>query len=127
LTVKIANPGAVAACTFLIVGLRKDLGTLLYSPKVELIDYSIKETDDFGNFYITERPYSTYNSYNIAISFAEHIEIKALLVTYRAIPCLFIGQIEHPLTYNFGFIKEWEMSLSNAYYVYLNLEIEGLT
>jgi hypothetical protein len=128
LTVTIDNTGGNASCGFLIPGLKEEIGTTLYAPEVTIIDYSIKEQDDWGNWSITERSYTRRNVYNVFVPIANHSEVKRLLAQYRATPVVWDGNgssSSFSILLTYGIVKEWKMIVRNAV-AQLSLEIEGL-
>jgi hypothetical protein len=126
LTVTITNTGAVAACGLLTVGLSHTVGTILANPgpSVGIIDFSIKEVDQFGVAYITERAYSKRVTYPLRIDIADHVAVKNLLAEYRATPAVWLGSNIYSVLNVYGFPKDWSMNLG-LYTVDIDLEIEG--
>jgi hypothetical protein len=131
LAVTITNTGANATCGVLVCGLQKDMGTTRANPgpEIGIIDYSIKEQDDFGNWSITPRDNAKRNTYGILIPVADHSEVKRLLAEYRSTPVVWDGNganTDYSILRNYGLVSDWDMHVTNGF-AELSLEIEGLT
>jgi hypothetical protein len=129
LTVTITNTSANATCGVLVCGLQENMGTTRYAPEIGIIDYSVKEQDDFGNWSITPRDNAKRSTYNILIPVADHSEVKRLFVAYKDMPVVWDGNganTDYSILRNYGLVTDWSMHVTNGF-AELSLEIEGLT
>jgi hypothetical protein len=127
ITLRIHEPGGTARVGVAIIGRSKDLGEIVYGAKTGILDFSRKETDDFGNFQIAKRAYAKRGTYQLVIDNARVDEISIILAGYRAEPVLWVGSDKYASTWIYGFYRDFSVELTFPYQSYLNLEIEGLT
>jgi hypothetical protein len=114
----------------LLAGETESLGVTQYAPKVGIVDYSKKETDEFGNVSVVERPFSKRLSADIYFPNYDLNRIQRFLYSIRAKPVVWIAS-EDP-TYEealvvYGFYKDFSTTIAYPSHSLCNLEIEGLT
>jgi hypothetical protein len=124
-TITITNENGNATCGFLILGRKSYIGVTQYGIEVSILDYSVKEVDEWGNYFITERAYAKLITFPVFLPTSTHDEVKILLAQYRAIPVVWVGHIDYSVLISYGFVKEWEMVVGTRF-TKLLLEIEGL-
>lgn len=114
----------------LIAGPLTTLGQLQTSPTVGIIDYSKKETDEFGNFTFVQRAFSKRLSAEIFLDNTLLNGVQRYLTNLRATPALWIGstdpQYEEALIV-YGFYKDFSTTIAYPQVSLCSLEIEGLT
>jgi hypothetical protein len=125
-TITIINSGDLATLGEFICGTYHDIGTTRYGIEIGIIDYSIKEADDWGNYTVTERTYSPKATFPIGILMTELDDVIELLSLYRAWPCIWIGSTIYGILTIYGFIKSWDIT-AGFDCAELSLEIEGLS
>ncbi len=112
-----------------VQGQIKQIGDTQYGASTGIIDYSKKETDEFGETTLTVRNYSKRMNSQIMISNSNINRVQRLLYSLRATPALWIGSddltYEEPLIV-FGFYKDFSTEISYPTSSICNLEIEGL-
>jgi len=130
ITVIVAK-STTAYCGEIIIGAAFSLGTSLQNPKIGIDDYSIVETDEYGNFTITERAYAkklTGESYFLNTSLDS---IAAHITANRATPVVYIynpSTLSYSCMIIYGFPKTWEIAPHNMRdYSLLSIEFRGLT
>lgn len=104
------------------------LGGTQYGVSSGIRDYSVKQTDDFGNTSFLQRAYSrrmeaTVFMDNTAIAFNQR-----LLIDLRAVPAVWIGSEEDnysSLTV-FGYYRDFNIDVSYPTFSLCRIEIEGL-
>lgn len=126
-TITITNTGGVARCGALVLGLSKFICDTKSGASVGIDDYSIKSTDDFGNYTVTERAYRKRASFNLHLDRIETEGIIKALTQYRATPVVYVGSEARESTIIYGFYRDFTMVLEQAEWSVLNIEIEGLT
>ena len=126
-TVTMLQPGSTAKIGAAVIGQSRDLGELLYGARVGIQDYSRKETDDFGNFYIVERAFAKRATYKVWVDNDRVDSIVTLLAQYRATACVYVGVDSLTSTWIYGFYKDFEVEIAFMEKSYLSLVLEGLT
>ena len=106
------------------------VGSTQYSPTIEIVDYSKKETDDFGNFVIVQRSFTKRVTLemvanNARINFIQNTfeENRATAVVY--IPTEVEDLADPYLTY--GFFNRFSLVTRYPSHSIINVEIIGLT
>jgi hypothetical protein len=127
ITVTISSSGATAKCGVFIIGTYKDLGETKYSPSFGIIDYSIKEADDFGNYTVLERAFSKKVSASFFMGTSEHESVLRFLTHYRATALLWILSEDFNTTLAYGFYKNFTMTIPYITMTEAEIDIEGLT
>jgi hypothetical protein len=126
-TVSTGSPISVSTC---ILGSLFALGETQYGTTSGIIDYSKKETDEFGNISFIERPYSKRLSAEIVVPNSQINRVQNLLYSVRAKPAVWIATddptYEEPLIL-FGFYREFSTTISYPSFALMNLDLEGLT
>lgn len=128
ITITITKTGGVAKCGVCVPGLQYVLGKTQYGAGVGIIDYSIKETDEFGNTTVVERAYKKRINAQVYVDKNKVDENLRKLTEYRAKPVVWIGadnQYESLIVY--GFYKSFEEVIQYPSFAMCSLEIEGLT
>lgn len=124
-TVTIAGAGEVAVGT-LLVGSLKALGLTRTSPTAGIMDYSRKETDDFGQPVIVERAWAKRMAIDAVIRADALDTVANRIARVRARPCLWIGDDDLDSLTVYGFFNDFSIevgpTISN-----LSLSIEGLS
>ncbi len=127
------NAGATtdtAAVGEIVMGKVRSLGGTQYGAGIEIVDYSIKETDEWGNYYITERAFSKRIPMDVVIENTYLGYLKQTLEDYRATPVVCIpteaDNLVGPLL-TYGFYKSARTVVSYPNHSILTIEWEGLT
>lgn len=127
-TVSITSQGNVSIGS-LIFGTTYKLGNTEYGVNSGVIDYSRKETDDFGVTTFVKRAYSKRLTAKVSVRNAELNRVQRVLYNLRATPALWIASddptYEEPLVV-FGFYRDFSTEIPYPTMSYCNLEIEGL-
>lgn len=128
-TIEISNVGLISLGA-LIFGNLIELGSTQYGVESGIIDYSIKQTDDFGNTTFVQRAYSKRMSAQIDVRKANLNYVQQILISLRSKPCVWIGsessEYEEAVIV-FGFYKEFSLNISYPTHGVYSLEVEGLT
>lgn len=127
LDIEIANTGGSAKVGEIVVGMKRDIGQTLYAPSVGIVDYSLKEADEEGNFNLIEGPYSKKYSCSLWILNTFVDELCRLLTLYRAMPVVWVAIEEYAAFIAFGKFNDFSIELSGPVASACSLEIEGLT
>lgn len=126
ITITVNNAGGTAKVGEIVVGMKANIGKMKYDPSVSIIDYSIKEVDDFGNYNIVERPYSKKLSCDLTVDNTYLDIITGYFAAYRAKPLVWIGSELFVSLIIYGFYKSFEPVIKYLTVSECALEIEGL-
>ena len=110
----------------LVLGRTYDLGMAQYGTSVGIIDFSRKETDDFGNFKIVERRFSKRAEYDIKIDSRRISAVQRTLADMRATPAVYIGDIMREETLIYGFFRSFDIVISAPSISDATITVEGL-
>lgn len=125
--ISITYTGNNAKCGTCVIGKAIDLGITRYNSKASSIDYSIKETDEFGDFTITERGYSRTTDITAYVEKRFTDYTVNILNQYRATPVVWVGTTEYTSTYIYGIHKNWEVLYSFPNHNEIFFQILGLS
>jgi hypothetical protein len=91
-------------------------------------DYSLKETDEFGETVFVERNFSKRMSGNVFVQNTRLNSITRALSDIRATPTVFIGSESPDLspTIIYGFLKDWNVELTYPANSIMSIDVEGL-
>jgi hypothetical protein len=119
-----ASAGAVSVGT-LLIGAREGLGLLADAPTVSIIDFSSKETDDFGNTVPVERAWAKRMEAQSQVATPAVDALLRRIATLRAVPALWIGAAEFEALTIYGFFRNFAATLG-AQVSTTSVTIEGL-
>lgn len=120
----------IASVGQIVIGTTTDIGLVQYGANSGIVDFSVKETDEFGNMTFIERPYSDRMSAEVVVRTVDLNRVKRLLRQLRATPSVWIGSedpdFEETLIV-FGFYRDFSITIAYPTYSLCSIEIEGLT
>ena len=106
-----------------------DIGKTEYGASAGIIDYSTKQTNEFGETTFVRRAYSKRLGARVLLNNAELNRIQNRLYELRAVPALWFASanpnFEEALVV-FGYYRDFSIDISYPNYSYCSLEIEGL-
>lgn len=128
ITISITSGGSVGVGSILFGNVYK-LGHTAYGSSVGIRDYSIKETDAFGNTTFVQRPYSRRGSFSIDIPKANLNKVSKILESIRTTPVVWIATEDDNYQFStiFGYYKDYNIEISYPSHSLCSLDIEGLT
>lgn len=128
ISVKITGVATTSIGTF-VTGVLKNLGNTQYGVSAGIIDYSRKDTDEFGNITFVKRNYSKRINASVSLTNSNLNKVQRLLYQIRATPVLWLAstdiQFEEPLI-TYGFYRDFSTEISYPTHSICNLQIEGL-
>lgn len=127
LTLTRDNPADTVSCGTLLVGRQFDIGDTEHGVDLGIIDYSRKETDQFGVTSVVERAFAKRMSARVVMQTSAVDDVHRTLASIRATPVLWIGSESYESLTVFGFYKEFSIDLAYPTLSYCSLTIEGLT
>jgi hypothetical protein len=110
----------------IVYGTRKVLGRTKYGVGVGLVDYSIKQTDSFGDFTILERSFSKRLNCVFTMEPSVHSGIMRILENYRATPLVWIVSDLYSTTMAYGFYRDFSMTIPGLNIAECEINIESL-
>ena len=127
LTLTRDNPADTVSCGTLLAGRQFDIGDTEHGVDLGIIDYSRKETDQFGVTSVVERAFAKRMSARVVMQTSAVDDVHRTLASIRATPVLWIGSESFESLTVFGFYKEFSIDLAYPTLSYCSLTIEGLT
>jgi hypothetical protein len=127
--VTICIVGDIVRCGIVFAGASSTIGTTQYGASAGIIDYSKKETDEFGTTTFIKRAFSKRMNVNLILLSADMYRVQKILSDVRATPCIWIGSesdIYKPLTM-YGYYRDFNLEIPYPEYSYCSLQVEGLT
>lgn len=112
-----------------VLGTLREIGGTEYGMRAGIIDYSRKDTDEFGTTTFTQRGFSKRLSATLMIDNADLGRVQRTLYNLRATPTLWIASDD--VTYEepgvvFGFFRDFSTEISYPTFARCAIEIEGL-
>lgn len=112
----------------LIYGNLIDIGLTQYGVGLGIKDYSVKETDDFGNTTFVRRAFSRRMNPSVYVENSRLRVINRTFEEIRAVPTVWIGseiQTYDPLIM-YGFYKDYNIDIAYPSHSMISIDIEGL-
>ncbi|WP_370308352.1 hypothetical protein, partial [Sphingobium abikonense] len=123
--VRISGTGTVSAGT-LLMGRIVGLGTTEAAPTAAIIDYSRKDTDDFGDVTVVERAWAKRMDVRALVRSDAVDLVTQRVASVRARPCLWIGDDGLETLTIYGFFKDFSASIDERVST-IALSVEGLS
>lgn len=121
-----------ALCGELKIGRLKELGVSLWGAQWSIVDYSKKETNDYGVTYLSQGKYHDRLTLSVFIETKNVDAVKSFLTQYRATGLVFIcdnsksGETMMQIMIVYGFYKDLSIVLQGAVQSDCSIEIESL-
>jgi hypothetical protein len=126
ISVAITGTGTVS-CGTMVLGQLRELGASIYGARAGIMDFSRKETDEFGNYTIVPRSFSKRTTLKLVSANTSIDALYNLLSEYRTTPAVWIGTDTYSCTWIFGFYRDFSIEIAQPENSYLSIDIEGLT
>lgn len=114
----------------IVVGREVDLGLTSYGFSAGITDYSVKNTDTYGNTTLNKRAFARRFSSKTEVDNGIIDNVHSKLNTLRATPCVWVASDDtrfNLLGTVYGFYKDFSTSIAYPTYSLCDLQIEGLT
>lgn len=122
----IKNNAGNAECANVIVGKLEKSGFTEYGMKIGIRDYSVKETDDFGNTILTVRKFKATMTLTTRIKKEQSAALRNKFNALRAKPVFYIGDESDSSSQIYGYYQD-SYNLATYFSDYqMNFEIEEL-
>jgi hypothetical protein len=135
ITVTISRPESIAACGLLLIGRQQPLGITNYGSSVSIRDFSVKQTDEFGNPTVVERTFVKRAELDIILNTSDVSRVQRTLAERRAEATVYVGSQDaalfssdpiHEETLVYGYYVDFDIVLSDKNTSRATLEVEGL-
>jgi hypothetical protein len=127
LTVTVSAEGEMVGVGTLIIGQARSLGGTRWGASLGFDDYSVKQRDAFGNYFVALRAYSKRGTFDLIVPVGMVSELQRLLLLYRGFPVLFIGDERFGIMAIYGFVKNFDEVVRGDTEITANLELESVT
>jgi len=125
ITIAASSAGDPVSCGRLVVGPNKDLGVTNYGTSVEILDYSNKERDQFGNLELVKRRVIKTVDYEVSVESSLVDFVVDQLENVAAEPTLYIGDSDkYRSSITFGVYRGAVQGISNPSISELSLQVE---
>lgn len=121
--------GDIVRCGIVFAGTSSNIGITQYGASAGIIDYSKKETDEFGTTTFIRRAFSKRMNVNLILPSSDLYRVQKILSDIRATPCVWIGsedEVYKPLIM-YGYYRDFNLEIPYPEYSYCSLQVEGLT
>ena len=131
ITLEILNStGEIVSVAQAVFGTVFELGGTQYGANAGIIDYSLKNTDEFGTITFVERAFSKRLSALVYVKNSELNRVQSVLYTSRAKPSVWIASDDPNFQESlviYGFYREFSTDIAYPNHSLCSLEIESLT
>ena len=128
LTVSLSGPSAVQVGQ-LVFGTQHELGDAQYGASIGILDYSRKDTDEFGVTTFVQRASSKRMTARLMLHTAQINRVQQVLARLRATPAVWLAVAEDSRYAPFsvyGFFRDFNIEVAYPTQSWCSLEIEGL-
>lgn len=111
----------------LVMGRQFMIGTANHGTSVQLLDFSRKETDDFGNIVVTQGRTSKLVDFDVSIDKSKVNYVFDLISSITTVPAVWIGadDSDDP-TLVYGYYRDFQDNISSPTITDATIQIEGL-
>ena len=117
---------STAAIGEVVIGRQRNLGVTNFGSSVSILDYSRKETDEFGNIVVETRPFSKRADFDVTVETGSVAAVQKALASIRTTPTVFIGDEDRAETIVYGFYRGFNIIISTPSISDCSIEVEGL-
>lgn len=126
LQIILSKTSGVVKCGACVIGKAQQLGVTEHGLKFGITDYSVRDTNEFGQTYIKQRAYSKYNEITFYANNSEIDNISEILSDVRSTPTVFISSNKYTLSQVYGFYQDFEIVVPYPTYSLVTMKIQGL-
>lgn len=126
-TIKLTVTGTTIEFGSLIVGSQVTLGISNFGTSLQLLDFSRKETDDFGNTVVVPGRTSKLVNFNVTVQKSLVGYVFNQLSDLTGFPSVWVGTTEtDDATLVFGYYRDVQINISSPTITDMTLTVEGL-
>lgn len=114
----------------LLFGTFYDIGETEFGATAGITDYSVKETDQFGDVTFVPRTFAKRLTARMQLDAAQMNKVQRVLADVRATPCVWIGADDATLyapLIVYGWYRDFSIDVAYPTTSFVSLEVEGLT
>lgn len=127
-TIKLTASGTNIKFGNLVVGNKTILGVAKIDGSLQLLDFSKKETDSFGNTVVTPGRAGKIVDFNVSIDFTNVSFVFDVLSSLVSTPSVWVAtDITGDATLVFGYYRNYQDNISSATLTNATITVEGLT
>jgi hypothetical protein len=123
---KVAETGVTVGCGELVVGFSKKIGDTQWGPQLGITDFSLKDTDAFGNVTVAQRAFHKLGSFNLVVRNTYVDQLERLLSRYRATPILYVGDPDFTSMAVYGFFRSFQIVVPGPAASFCSLDVESV-
>lgn len=120
------EPTDVVKCGEFVLGDLIQIGETQLATDVGITDFSRKEQDAFGNYFIEERPFIKRATFDVQIETSDVTRVQRLLASVRAAPTFYAGDDVTGALFVYGFFRNFDIVISTPVLSDCVIEVEGL-
>jgi len=111
-----------------VLGKQISLGVAVYGTGMQLLDFSVANTDEFGNFTnVTRRRFSKLVDFDVRIEKPRINFVFQQLSELRATPAVWIGEgTEDDATLVYGYYRNNQINIDTPSYCSATIQVQGL-
>lgn len=111
----------------LVIGSQAQIGETNYGSSLQLLDFSRKERDEFGNFDVIRRGTSKLVNYDVSIPKSRINYVFKTLSDLSTIPCVWVGVDDlNDVTTVYGYYKDSTLNIDAPTMCSATISVEGL-
>lgn len=123
---RVVISGTACKCGTLAIGPMVEVGRVRVGARVGIIDYSRKETSDFGVTSVVERSYARRMDLDVVVPSGRLDYLTEKLAAQRAKPAVWIADNDHSSLVIYGWAKDWGVVIPGPVVLEASITIEGL-
>jgi hypothetical protein len=124
------KPSEYAKCGMLAIGQRQEIGKTQYEPTLGILDYSKKETNEFGYTYLKQGNFKKRAEVEAWLYNTQIDAVRRYLQSIRGIPIIVDANNEDQSNYEslviYGFYRDFNIIIPGPSVSKINIEFEGL-
>ena len=124
------SPGEYASIAQIVYGNISAIGMTQYGVNAGIVDYSVKNTDEFGNVSFVKRAYSKRVSAQVIVENSQLNRVQNYLYSIRATPAVWLASDDptfQEALIVYGWYRDFSTDISYPTFSMMSIEIEGLT
>ena len=126
-TVKMTVDGNDIKFGSFVLGNQLELGVANYGTSVQLLDFSRKEQDDFGNITVTKGRNSKLVDFDVTIPKEKVNYVFSVISSITTIPSVWIGDDgSNDPTLVYGYYRDYQNNISSPTITDATIQVEGL-
>jgi len=112
----------------IVIGNSQTIGKALYGTAVETVDYSVYETDDFGNRQIVRRRTADLTEFRVGVMKTRINFVRNVLKNLRGVNCVWVGEgVQDDATLVYGFGRGSRIPIETPTMNEMVITVQGLT